>query len=141
MPIASRTPMEFLDITDRLQSFVAAAGVETGLLGVQSLHTTVGLVVNEHEPLLLGDFARHLERWAPAAATYAHDDLRVRSVNVVATERPNGHAHCRALVLAPSLCLAIVDGQVLLGRWQRVFVVELDGPQVRGVALTIAGGA
>src|SRR5204862_6325176 len=127
--IQTERSTEFIDVTERIQALVVASGVQTGLVNVQSLHTTTAIVVNEHEPLLLGDFAALLERAAPAGARYSHDDVAVRTVNIVPAERANGHAHCRALFLNPSAFLNIVSGCVQLGRWQRIFVVELDGPR------------
>ena len=65
--------------------------------------------------------------------------LRVRTVNLTPDERANGHAHCRALLLTPSVCLNVVDGQLQLGRWQRVFFVDLDGPRSRESRCSILG--
>jgi secondary thiamine-phosphate synthase enzyme len=113
--------------------------VRTGLVNVQSLHTTVAIVVNEHEPLLLTDFKNLLEQLAPAAGTYRHDDPSARTVNVTAEERRNGQAHCRALLLGPSACLNVIDGRLQLGRWQRVFLLELDGPRERQVSVVMLG--
>src|SRR5690606_2360444 len=59
---------EFVDITDRVESFVRECGVDTGLVNIQSLHTTTAIVLNEHEPLLLSDFSTLLGRVAPRAA-------------------------------------------------------------------------
>lgn len=138
--LATGHGIEFIDVTDRVRAFVAAADVRTGLVTIQSLHTTLAVVVNEHEPLLLADFVRQLERWAPSDGSYAHDDPARRRVNLMPGERVNGHAHCRALALGTSVSLCVVDGDLLLGRWQRVFVVELDGAQSRRVAMTVVGG-
>jgi secondary thiamine-phosphate synthase enzyme len=137
--ITSRSRTEFVDLTERLQAFVAELGMSAGLINVQSLHTTTAVVVNEHEPLLLTDFALLLEQAAPAAAAYRHDDPRVRAVNVVPGERVNGHAHCRALLLGSSVVLNVIAGKVVLGRWQRVFFVELDGPRDREVSFLALG--
>ena len=54
-------------------------------------------------------------------------------------ERRNGHAHCRAALLRGSETLAVRDGRLNLGRWQRVFLVEFDGPQCRELILTMMG--
>ena len=134
---AQRT--EFVDITDRVLAIVDASAVHTGLVSIQTLHTTTAIVVNEHEPLLLADFSSVLERTAPLAGPYAHDDLGRRTTNLVAGEPANGHAHCRALFLAPSACLNIVAGRLQLGRWQRIFFVELDGPRTRDVSVVVFG--
>jgi secondary thiamine-phosphate synthase enzyme len=130
---------QFVDLTERLQDLVRDSGLLTGILNVQSLHTTTAVVVNEHEPLLLADFCERLERFAPAGIPYRHDDHTVRTVNLTAGERVNGFAHCRALVMPPSVCLNVVDGALRLGRWQRVFLVELDGPQRRTVSVLVMG--
>src|SRR5262245_54668445 len=139
--IATTSPTQFIDITDRIQALVVEAGVLAGLVNVQSLHTTAAIVLNEHEPLLLADFAALLERTAPASTSYRHDDLSVRTVNLTPDERVNGHAHCRALLLMPSACLNIVGGRLQLGRWQRIFLAELDGPRVRDLSVLLLGEA
>jgi secondary thiamine-phosphate synthase enzyme len=138
--VVTRHPTEFIDLTDRLERLVADAGVRSGILNVQTLHTTTALVINEHEPLLLADFKALLEGAAPGDGRYGHDDTAARTVNVTAAERPNGHAHCRALLLPPSVCLNVASGRLQLGRWQRVFLVELDGPREREISLVIFGG-
>ena len=137
--IASTRPTDFIDVTDRLQALVAATGIRGGMVNIQSLHTTIAVVVNEHEPLLLDDFEALLHQAAPATATYNHDDPSRRTVNLTPDERVNGHSHCQALLLGPSACLNVVDGRVMLGRWQRVFVVDLDGPRERRLSVMVLG--
>ena len=137
--IPTAEPIGFIDLTDRVAALVAVAGLRTGLVNIQSLHTTTAIIVNEHEPLLLDDFTAALERASPTNAHYAHDDPDRRTVNVTGEERPNGHAHCRALFLPTSVCLNVVRGEMQLGRWQRLFLVELDGPQERGVSVLMTG--
>ena len=100
---------------------------------------TAAIVVNECEPLLLTDFRAMLEDAAPSDGSYRHDDAAVRTVNLTPDERVNGHSHCRALLLAPSACLNVIDGCLQLGRWQRVLLAELDGPRERQVAVLILG--
>ena len=137
--LTTKEPTEFVDLTDWLERRVADAGLSCGIVNVQTLHTTTGVVVNEHEPQLLGDFHALLQAAAPDDGRYRHDDMTVRTVNVTDRERPNGHSHCRALLLPSSLCLNVTGGRVLLGRWQRVFFVELDGPREREVSVLVFG--
>jgi secondary thiamine-phosphate synthase enzyme len=137
--IATGRPCEFIDITADVAALVAQSGIDVGLVNVQSLHTTTSIVVNEHEPQLLTDFAEVLERAAPPTASYRHDDVGLRTVNLMPGERINGHSHCQALLLAPSVCLNIVNGCLQLGRWQRIFLAELDGPQTRELSVVIFG--
>jgi secondary thiamine-phosphate synthase enzyme len=137
--VATAHPTQFVDLTDRLERLVAEAGLLSGVLNVQTLHTTTGVVVNEHEPLLLTDFEALLEATAPFDRRYRHDDASVRTVNLTVGERPNGHAHCRALLLPASVCLNVAGGRIVLGQWQRVFFVELDGPRERQISVLAAG--
>jgi secondary thiamine-phosphate synthase enzyme len=129
---------EFVDITDRLRDEVRRSGMRMGRLHLQSLHTTLGLAVNENEPLLLRDFQRLLERIAPEGAGYEHDDF-TRRMDVPTHEPVNGHAHCRQLLLTGFATVLVEDGELVLGQWQSVFAVELDGPRHRQLALQLDG--
>jgi len=129
---------EFVDITERLRAEVRQAGMRMGRLHLQSLHTTLGLAVNENEPLLLRDFEGLLNRLAPANAAYEHDDF-ARRFDIAMDEPINGHAHCRQLLLTGFATLLVEDGELVLGRWQSVFAVELDGPRRRELAIQLDG--
>lgn len=131
--------IEFIDLTDRIAAIAAEAGIRTGLINIQSQHTTTAVVINEHEPLLLADFDALLARAAPPDAAYRHDDLDVRTVNLTPGERRNGHAHCQALLLGSSCAVNVADGGLQLGSWQRIFLVELDGPRTRDVSVMVLG--
>jgi secondary thiamine-phosphate synthase enzyme len=137
--ITTDHPTQFIDLTNDLEALIAESGIQAGFVNVQTLHTTTAIVVNELEPLLLSDFAALLENAAPRDADYRHDDPTVRTVNLTPDERINGHAHCRALLLAPSACLNVIDGKLQLGRWQRVFLAELDGPRPREISVLLLG--
>lgn len=138
LEVPTSRPTEFVDITSRLQDAVSAAGLLEGRLHLQSLHTTLGLTINENEPLLLGDLEAMLERVVPAAHAYEHDNISLRS-GVGSGEPRNGHAHCRYLLLQPACTLLVEAGRLVLGRWQSVFAVELDGPRDRQLALQLDG--
>jgi secondary thiamine-phosphate synthase enzyme len=137
--VATERALEFIDLTERIEALADEAGIHAGLVSVQSLHTTTAIVVNEHEPLLLADFAALLSRSAPEQAGYRHDDMAIRTMNLAPGERPNGHAHCHALLLGASASLNLAEGRLQLGRWQRIFMVELDGPRVREVSVLVFG--
>ena len=130
---------QFVEVTERVADSVGRSGVTHGMVIVHSLHTTAAVLINENEPLLLEDLDDMLARWAPEEACYRHDDFQVRTVNLTPDERENGHAHAQALLLHPSITLAVVDGAPRLGRWQRIFLVELDGPRSRTLGVTTMG--
>jgi secondary thiamine-phosphate synthase enzyme len=131
--------IQFLDITDDVTHALAESGVQNGFAVVFSRHTTAGIRINEHEPLLLEDMATLLEQLVPQQSVYRHDDFSVRTVNLTEGERVNGHSHCRSLLLGASESVPVVGGALLLGRWQRLFLVELDGPNRREFVIQIVG--
>jgi secondary thiamine-phosphate synthase enzyme len=135
--VATREETEFIDVTAALTALVATLGVRDGVLTVQTRHTTTGLMINEHEPLLLRDLKAMFERLVPAGP-YEHDDFGRRTVNLTPDERVNGHAHCRAALLRTSESVPIVDGALTLGRWQRIFLVEFDGPRRREISVALS---
>jgi secondary thiamine-phosphate synthase enzyme len=137
--IETHHPTQFIDLTDEIRAFVEASRVQTGLVNIQGLHTTTAVIVNEHDPLLLSDVAALLERLAPQDGLYRHDNVGLRTSNCVLGDRPNGHSHCRALLLAPSVSLNIASGRLQLGTWQRIFLVELDGPRTRSISIVAIG--
>jgi secondary thiamine-phosphate synthase enzyme len=126
---ATHAPIEFVDVTDQVAELVHLAGVREGVANVFSRHTTAAVCIQEAEPLLLEDLREFLQRSAPAHAHYRHNDFRVRTVHMHDDESPNGHAHCLQLMLGTSESVPVADGQLLLGTWQRIFLVELDGPR------------
>lgn len=134
--IAIRTagPRQFIDMTEEIGHCLASAGVRAGLAVISSLHTTAALVINEHEPELLKDLDRLLARLAPTEDNYLHN-----AVPCLPGELPNGHSHCQSLLLHASVTLPILGGRLGLGRWQRIFLVELDSARDRALSVTLLG--
>lgn len=138
--VETTTAPEFLDITDDVRRHVEGSRVRDGLACVYSTHTTAAIVINENEPLLLEDMERFLRRIAPDDAYYAHNDFTVRTVHMTADEEPNGHSHCAHLLLPSSETIPIIGGELMLGPWQSVFMVELDPrPRTREVIISVHG--
>ncbi|MBV8367022.1 MAG: type 2 isopentenyl-diphosphate Delta-isomerase [Candidatus Eremiobacteraeota bacterium] len=130
---------KFHDITEDVAAAVKRSGVRNGLVHVYSTHTTAAIRINENEELLLGDFERFLERVAPAGnGAYEHDDIP-RRVGVAPDEPVNGHSHCRHLLLSSSETLPVVEGVIALGRWQRIFLIELCSSRERDVVVQVIG--
>lgn len=129
----------FRDITESIQDVLSRSAIRTGFVNVQSMHTTAGILLNEHEPMLLGDMEKMMDRISPAGQYYAHDDLAVRTVNLTPEERENGHSHCRAMFLRSAEMLNVIGGRLQLGRWQRVFFVDFDGGRDRAVSVVVLG--
>jgi secondary thiamine-phosphate synthase enzyme len=139
--LQTKEGLQFIDLTNEIMALVKASGVKHGMVNVQTRHTTTAVIVNEHEPLLLEDMKRVLERLAPQDDYYRHNDFEIRTANMTPDESPNGHSHCQSLLLSSSATLNIVDGEMLLGRWQRIFFIELDHARKRTVSVTVMGQA
>lgn len=137
--LKTATTMDFIDITDKIQAKIKKAGVKNGIINIQSLHTTMAVVVNEAEPLLIMDMKKLLKKLAPRTYKYMHDNFKIRTVHMHADENKNGHSHIKAMYLPTSTILNVSDNKLQLGQWQRVFAVELDRSRSREIALQIIG--
>ena len=131
--------LDFIDITEKVREKVKEAGITNGVINIQSLHTTMAVIVNEAEPLLIADMKELLEKLAPRTYKYAHDNFEIRTVNMCDDECANGHAHNKAIHLPTSTMMNITGSDLQLGRWQRVFAIELDRSRPRQIALQIMG--
>ena len=137
--VPSRGCLEFVDLTDQIKTILKDSGITNGLLNVQTRHTTASIVVNENEPRLLQDMKRVLESLAPQSGKYLHNDLHLRRPPAAPEEDQNGHSHCKALFLKSSEILNVVNGELQLGCWQRVFLLELDKPRTRVISIMVLG--
>lgn len=132
----------FFDVTDLIRGVARRSGVGHGYLLAMSAHTTCALIVQENEPLLLADLSDRLRRFAPLEEVYRHNEMDVRTVNVCGLDEcANGHSHCQHALLGAEVSLMVRDGEIILGRWQRVLLVELDHPRPRQVAVQVTGVA
>jgi secondary thiamine-phosphate synthase enzyme len=137
--LKTATTLDFIDITDKVQKKIKEAGIKNGIINIQSLHTTMAVIVNEAEPLLISDMKKLLEKMAPRTYKYMHDNFKVRTVHMHPDESTNGHAHVKAVYLPTSTFINVIKNKLQLGEWQRIFAVELDESRPRKVALQIIG--
>lgn len=142
------------------RSQVAASGVVNGTAHLVSQHTTVALTINEDEARLRRDYAKWLLALAPPDAPYLHNDLEQRPETerdlaaiernwmsqgkgtleeFMAQEPLNAHAHLLASLLGTTLSVPVVGGELAIGQWQSVLMVELDGPRMRKVGCQVCG--
>jgi secondary thiamine-phosphate synthase enzyme len=135
--------LAFVDLTDDLRRAVKDSGVTDGAAIAFCPHTTCQLVVNEWEEGAMEDFRRRLSELVPQGGYYAHDDLERRTQNLQdGHERQNGQAHVKQMLLtATSHAIPVVAGEPLLGRWQRLMLVELDDPKPRQVVFHVFGAS
>jgi secondary thiamine-phosphate synthase enzyme len=131
---------EFWDVTDTVRAVAQRSGVTHGQVVIYSPHTTTTVLINESETGFLNDFRRAIESIVPSDIYYEHDDHDVRTENLQEDEFINGHAHVRQLITGqPSVTVPIVDGEVLLGQWQRVLFAELEQARERRIFIHAQG--
>ncbi|OPY24338.1 MAG: hypothetical protein A4E23_00328 [Methanomethylovorans sp. PtaU1.Bin073] len=126
MRIDTNRAVEFIDITDDVLTEVYKSSIQNGICLVSTTHTTTAIIINENEPGLLSDMFNLLNKLVPPGAGYNHDRID-----------NNADSHLRAMLLGSSETVPIVDGKLVLGTWQRIFFVELDGPRQRKVHITL----
>ncbi len=128
MDIQTTTRTELIDITDRVRAIVKESGIKDGICFISTRHTTSGIIINENERGLRSDILDMLESLVPENKSYAHNSID-----------NNADAHLRAVLLGNSVTIPIEDWHLVLGTWQSIFFVELDGPRNRSVTIKIIG--
>ena len=128
--IATSQPKQAVDVTDAVRAAVARSGVRDGLCHVMVLHSTAALVVNEtDDPNIPVDLLTALDRAVPDHAGWLHDRID-----------DNAHSHIKAAILGPSELVAVRGGELVLGTWQRLVLLEFDGPRKRQVHVQLLAG-
>jgi secondary thiamine-phosphate synthase enzyme len=122
----TRQRYQLIDLTADVRGLVAAAGVDEGVCSVYVPHATAAIVIHENDdPNLCPDLLDALDRLVPEGV-WRHD--RVDG---------NGAAHIKSAILGPSETVPVREGRLLLGTWQAIMLVELDGPRQRRVVVTV----
>ncbi|HLB61398.1 MAG TPA: secondary thiamine-phosphate synthase enzyme YjbQ [Actinomycetota bacterium] len=131
----------YLDLTDDLRMAIKDSGVTDGAAIAYCPHTTCALLMNEWEDGAQEDFRKRVEALVPEDTYYAHDDLERRTQNLDEVhERQNGHSHAKAMLLsATSHAIPVTSGEPMLGRWQRLFLFEMDDPKERQIVFHVFG--
>jgi secondary thiamine-phosphate synthase enzyme len=118
---------QMLDITDAVSAAVAELGVDDGAVLVHVPHTTAAVTVNEgYDPDVVRDVVRHLAGLVPQSAGFAHAE-------------GNSDSHIKAILVGCGQPIPVEAGAIALGRWQRVFLCEFDGPRTREVWVSRLG--
>ena len=120
--------LQFVDITDDVQREVEDSGVEEGVVMLRSRHTTAALTCTEGDPSIHEDCLELLREQPPVSRKYRHSSEGAE----------NAVAHlAQMMVFGESTWAPIRNGQLDLGTWQRLFLVELFEPRTRTVDVAI----
>jgi secondary thiamine-phosphate synthase enzyme len=125
-------PVQFFDITNQVKEKLKQSKIQNGIVLVFTQHTTTSIKINEKEENLETDMTKFLEKLAPTKEHYLHDETAVDG-------RMNAHSHMKSLILNSSETIPITNGEMILGTWQSIFFVELDGDRKRKVFVQILG--
>jgi secondary thiamine-phosphate synthase enzyme len=117
LKVSTHGHSDVVDISDKVTAVVEASGIAEGIVTVFVIGSTAALTTIEFEPGLVHDIKECLERVAPEKGHYQHharwgDD--------------NGHSHCRASLIGPTLVVPFVNRRMKLGTWQQIVLVDFD---------------
>ena len=115
-------PLDVVDVTDQVAA--AVPDVDAGVCTVFVEHTTAAVSINEAEPQLRDDIEQFIGTLS-APDGWAHDALD-----------GNADAHLRTSLLGRSVSVPVRDGDLTLGTWQSILVIECDGPRTRSLSVT-----
>ena len=131
--VQTTKPIEIIDISSEVADAVSSSALSSGQVTIISQHTTAYININEKEERLIEDMETFLKRFASKDGNYLHN------LNPI-DGRDNAHSHLLGLLMNTSETIPFSQGKLLLGQWQSVFFVELDGPrQERSILLQISG--
>ena len=124
--LRSREREEMVEFTEEVRGLLREPGAREGVCALFVRHTTAGLTVNENaDPDVPRDMLHCLRTLIPQHGMgFRHGE-------------ENSDAHIKASLVGPSLTIPFADGELLLGRWQGIFLCEFDGPRKREVVVTI----
>ena len=116
--IETRGNCDIVDITPQTQRALANSRLTYGTITLFNVGSTAGITTVEYEPGLVNhDLAAAFERLAPQNDLYQHEQT---------WHDDNGHSHVRASLLGPSLAVPFIDGQLTLGTWQQIVLIDFD---------------
>ncbi|MCE4601590.1 MAG: secondary thiamine-phosphate synthase enzyme YjbQ [Desulfurococcales archaeon] len=126
IPTSSR--FQLVDVTSMIQDWVSSINAGDGIVLVYSPHTTAGVIVNEAEPGLMKDILDLLREVTRPEGGWRHNRID-----------NNAHAHLAQVLVGDSRVIPVARGSLMLGTWQRVMLLEMDGPRRRRLNLVYIG--
>ena len=126
--------LKVIDITQDVKEIAENAQVKDAVVTVFNPHVTSAVCVNEHDPELWKDLLQAYERLVPLRAGYRHN----ARYNGIPGEQ-NAHAHILNTLIGQSVSLPLRDGKLIMGTWQSILFIELDGGKRRTLTVQVTG--
>jgi len=127
LAIRTTRKTEIFDLTNRVNAALKEFRTKNGIVVVATTHTTTGVAINENEKGLKRDIEDYLKHLVPENRPYQHNKTHLRP-DCPPEESKNADAHIKALLLPTSVTIPYQKGELKLGKYQRVFLIEADGP-------------
>ena len=121
----------YIDVTEEVIAALRESGIKEGLLLCNAMHITASVYINDHESGLIQDYDNWLEHLAP------HEPLSRYNHN--RTGEDNGDAHLKRQVMGREVVVAVTDGKLDFGPWERIYYAEFDGRRIKRVLRKIIG--
>jgi secondary thiamine-phosphate synthase enzyme len=131
----STKEFELIKVTEEVREFAENCGVENGVVFVIVAHTTAGIMVNESLPCLERDIEAKLEELVPLHHDYAHSHF-LHSYGAIGGNAPG---HLKSMLCGNHCVIPLIDGKLVLGGAQDIYLAEFDGVQQRTVFLEVMG--
>ena len=128
--IRTKTRRAFIDITGQVEAVLLESGIKEGLCLVNAMHITASVFINDNESGLHNDFERWLEKLAPEKPYDQYDHNGYED---------NADAHLKRTVMGREVVVAITDGQLDFGTWERIFYGEFDGMRDKRLLVKLIG--
>jgi secondary thiamine-phosphate synthase enzyme len=125
------TRRDYIHITPRVEKSLQKSGITEGLCLVNAMHITASVYINDNESGLIQDYEDFLEQLAPhePISRYRHNR----------TGEDNGDAHIKRQFMGREVVIAVTEGRLDLGTWERIFYAEFDGRRRKRVLVKIIG--
>ena len=128
---------QYINITEEVLALVRESGIRDGIAIILTAHTTTGILVNEALPCVESDISDTLERIAPLDAPYAHAHF----LPDYGATGNNSQGHLKSMITGNHCVFPVIDGEMVRGGAQEIYLAEFDGPQARRVYVEIMGEA
>ncbi|MCE4618549.1 MAG: secondary thiamine-phosphate synthase enzyme YjbQ [Desulfurococcales archaeon] len=126
--VSTSERFDVIDVTGQIEHIVEASDISKGILHAYTPHTTAAITINEAEPGLIKDLITYIKELTKPGYKWMHNRID-----------NNAHAHLGQSTYGHSVTVPVEGGRLMLGTWQRILLVEMDGPRTRKIIVTVLG--
>ncbi len=118
LTLSTSSKYQLIDITYEVESIVKESGIKNGLCLVFAPHATAAIIANEHEKGLMEDILKKIKDEFPENGKWQHNIID-----------DNAHAHLASAFIGADRVFPVINGRLIRGTWQNIFLIEMDGPR------------